>query len=155
MTLNKVNSKLFWCSNCLNNSLRPRISFDEKGWCNACQWMEEKKKINWGKRRKELVQIIKKFKSSSAYDCIVPVSGGKDSFYRAHIMATKYGLKPLLMTYHGNNFLPEGDFNRDLMREVFDADHIVWGPSISVLKKLNVFLEKERPLSEMPTRSTE
>ena len=41
------------------------------------------------------------------------------------------------MTYHGNNFLPEGDYNRDKMRENFDADHIVWGPSVSVLKKLN------------------
>ena len=36
------------------------------------------------------------------------------------------------MTYHGNNFLPEGDINRDKMREVFDADHIVWGPSVNV-----------------------
>ena len=41
------------------------------------------------------------------------------------------------MTYHGNNFLPEGDYNRDKMREVFDADHIIWGPSINVLKELN------------------
>ena len=41
------------------------------------------------------------------------------------------------MTYHGNNFLPEGDFNRDMMRHNFDADHIVWGPSVEVLKKLN------------------
>ena len=47
----------------------------------------------------------------------------------------KYNLKPLLVTYHGNNFLPEGDENRDNMRHQFDADHIVWGPSVEVLKK--------------------
>ena len=41
------------------------------------------------------------------------------------------------MTYHGNNFLPEGDYNRDKMRHVFNADHIVWGPSIDVIIKLN------------------
>jgi hypothetical protein len=41
------------------------------------------------------------------------------------------------MTYHGNNYLPEGDRNRDQMRHQFNADHIVWGPSIEVLKKLN------------------
>ena len=41
------------------------------------------------------------------------------------------------MTYHGNNFLPEGDKNRDNLRHCFDADHIVWGPSVEVLKKLN------------------
>ena len=41
------------------------------------------------------------------------------------------------MTYDGNNFLPEGLYNRDKMRENFDADHIIWGPSVEVLKKLN------------------
>jgi len=52
-------------------------------------------------------------------------------------MVKEFGLKPLLMTYHGNNFLPEGDYNRDRMRHVFDADHIVWGPNIDTLIKLN------------------
>ena len=52
--------------------------------------------------------------------------------------AIKYGLKPLLVTYHGDNFLPEGDYNRDRMREVFDVDHIVFGPSQKKLKILNL-----------------
>jgi hypothetical protein len=43
-----------------------------------------------------------------------------------------------LVTYHGNNYLPEGDFNRDQMRNVFDADHLVMGPSVEVLRKMNV-----------------
>ena len=34
---------MYWCKNCLNTSTRPRITFDERGWCNACQWSEEKK----------------------------------------------------------------------------------------------------------------
>ena len=71
------------------------------------------------------------------YDCIIPVSGGKDSYFQTHKIASEYGLKPLLVTYHGNNYLPEGDYNRDRMREVFDADHLVLGPSVEVLKKLN------------------
>ena len=40
--------KIFWCKNCLNMSTRPRIEFDKKGWCNACNWVDEKK-INWKK----------------------------------------------------------------------------------------------------------
>ena len=40
-----MTQKISWCKNCLNMSTRPRITFDEKGWCNACQWMEEKKKL--------------------------------------------------------------------------------------------------------------
>ena len=39
-----------WCSNCLNMSTRPRISFDERGFCNACVWMEEKKNLDWSSR---------------------------------------------------------------------------------------------------------
>ena len=45
-------------------STRPRISFDERGFCNACQWMEEKKKLDWSKREKILKEIIEKTKKS-------------------------------------------------------------------------------------------
>ena len=54
--------KVFWCKNCINMSTRPRISFDEKGYCNACQWSEEKKKLNWDSRLIELKNILKKKK---------------------------------------------------------------------------------------------
>jgi N-acetyl sugar amidotransferase len=49
----------------------------------------------------------------------------------------EYGLKPLLVTYHGNNYLPEGQRNLDRMREKLGVDHMVFGPSVDVLKKLN------------------
>ena len=51
--------KVFWCKNCLNMSTRPRITFDERGWCNACVWMEEKKSFDWGKREEELIEFAK------------------------------------------------------------------------------------------------
>ena len=146
MTLNKVNSKLFWCSNCLNNSLRPRISFDEKGWCNACQWMEEKKKINWGKRRKELVQIIKKFKSSSAYDCIVPVSGGKDGSYVASQIREKFGLNPLTITSRPPLELDIGKKNlTDFLK--YNYDHIHITANYNAMQSLNKlgFIKKGSP----------
>ena len=52
MTLNS--KKLFWCKSCLNNSLRPRIEFDKKGICNACQWMKEKKTLNGAQEKTNL-----------------------------------------------------------------------------------------------------
>ena len=61
----------------------------------------------------KIIDNIKK-NNKSNYDCIIPVSGGKDSFYQIHLMCKEYNLKPLLVTYHGNNYLPEGDYNRDL-----------------------------------------
>ncbi len=71
----KNNKKIFWCNNCLNMSTRPRITFDNRGWCNACQWMEEKKTLDWSKREAELKFLLNKYrKKDGGFDCIVPVS---------------------------------------------------------------------------------
>lgn len=112
------------------------------GICSACISAERLSSITqeeWAHREAVFADLVNSLssKNGSNYDCLIPVSGGKDSFYQAHLMTQKYNLKPLLVTYHGNNYLPEGDFNRDLMRHAFDADHIVFGPSVSTLKKLN------------------
>ena len=77
--------EIFWCSSCLNMSTRPRITFDEDGKCNACQWSEEKKEFDWEERRQELKENLEKFTvNSDNYKVIVPVSGGKDGSYIAH-----------------------------------------------------------------------
>jgi N-acetyl sugar amidotransferase len=118
------------------------LHIDSDGICGSCRTFEQSEKIteeDWSLRKLKLDKIIENIKKNnkSNYDCIIPVSGGKDSFYQIHLMCKEYNLKPLLVTYHGNNYLPEGDYNRDLMRNVFNADHIVFGPSVEVLKKLN------------------
>jgi len=114
------------------------------GICSACKTAEAFQDVSadfWEDRKKIFEKIVDEIKTNpnrnQNYDCIIPVSGGKDSYFQAHVIAKQYDLKPLLVTYHGNNYLPEGDFNRDRMREVFDADHLVFGPSVEVLKKLN------------------
>ena len=53
--------KISWCTNCLNMSTRPRITFDNRGWCNACQWMEEKQIIEWSKRQNQLNELFDKY----------------------------------------------------------------------------------------------
>jgi N-acetyl sugar amidotransferase len=118
------------------------LHIDEDGVCSACrvaEKFEELKPEFWEQKKNRFEKIVKDIISTntSEYDCLIPVSGGKDSYYQTHKMAKEYGLKPLLVTYHGNNYLPEGDYNRDMMRQVFDADHLVFGPSVEVLKKLN------------------
>ena len=146
MILNKKNTRLFWCSNCLNNSLRPRITFDKKGWCNACQWMEEKKKVNWEKRRKELLQIVKKFKSNSIYDCIVPVSGGKDGSYVASQIRDKYGLNPLTVTSRPPLELDVGKKNLTNFLK-YNYDHVHVTPNYKAMQSLNKvgFIKKGSP----------
>ena len=93
------NKNIYWCKNCLNTSTRPRITFNEKGVCNACQWTLIKKKIDWKKREKEWLRIAKDIRSKkNNFDVIVPVSGGKDSCYVAYNLKHKYKLNPLCVT---------------------------------------------------------
>ena len=80
-------------------STRPRITFDENGRCNACQWSEEKKEFDWEERRQELKENLEKFTvNSDNYKVIVPVSGGKDGSYIAHKLKADYGIEPLCVT---------------------------------------------------------
>jgi N-acetyl sugar amidotransferase len=131
-----------YCNRCTYGSSAVNLQFDDEGICTSCRVFEEFALIDdtvWARRKQKLREILEETvrNNKSNYDCIVPVSGGKDSYYQTHTMIKEFGLKPLLVTYHGNNYLPEGDYNRDQMRQVFDADHIVFGPSVDVLKKLN------------------
>ena len=131
-----------YCKSCVYPFVTVNLDIADDGICSSCKSFKKFEKLSsefWDKRKERFEQIVKETikDNTSNYDCLIPVSGGKDSYYQIHVIAKGFGLKPLLMTYHGNNFLPEGDYNRDRMRHVFDADHIVWGPSIDVLIKLN------------------
>lgn len=134
--------KMRYCTRCVYPLAAVNLHVDEEGVCSSCRVFEKFAEItaeHWAQRKARFEQILSdvRKRNRSNYDCIIPVSGGKDSYYQAHMVVAEYKLKPLLVTYHGNNFLPEGDYNRDRMREVFDADHLVFGPSVDVLKKLN------------------
>lgn len=90
---------VFWCKNCLAMSTRPRIRFDARGWCNACQWAERKKTLDWGKRLAELEQLLDRHRRTDGrFDCLAPVSGGKDGSYVAYNLKHKYGMNPLSVT---------------------------------------------------------
>lgn len=131
-----------YCGRCVYPFAAVNLYVDQDGICASCRTAEAFEKLPtafWNKRKMLFEQTVAEIRKDSRadYDCIIPVSGGKDSYYQTHLMTAEYGLKPLLITYHGNNYLPEGDYNRDRMREVFDVDHLVMGPSVEVLKKLN------------------
>ena len=76
------------------------ISFDAEGVCDACRVAETKAKIDWAAREKELKALFDRFrKTDGSYDCLVPGSGGKDSFYAAHKLKYEYGMHPLTVTW--------------------------------------------------------
>ena len=128
-------------------STRPRIAFDDRGWCNACQWMEEKKKIDWAPRQEELVALLDRHRSKNGnFDCIVPVSGGKDGSYVAYTLKHKYGMNPLAVTVRPALALEIGDQNLyNFIHSGFNHIHISCNPK--VLDRLNKygFIEKGFP----------
>jgi N-acetyl sugar amidotransferase len=127
-----------YCRKCVypSSSASP-LSFDDHGICSGCRTHEQKLNIDWGQRRQWLKELTDEYKSNNNYDIVIPVSGGKDSYFQTHIAVKELGLKPLLVTYHGNNYLPEGEYNLSRMREVFDCDHIIVRPSVDTLVKMN------------------
>ena len=128
-----------YCSNCVYPSSYPvRISFDKKNVCSGCLISREKFEIDYFERKKKLINLFEKYKNTGnqLYDCVIPVSGGKDSFFQAHIIK-ELGYNALLVTYNGNNYTETGLKNVKTMREVFGFDHIFYTPAVKTLKKLN------------------
>lgn len=100
------------CKKCFMPETRPRITFNEEGVCNACQWAEEKKKIDWEARQEYFGQICRMYRGDGVGpDCIVPWSGGKDSIYVAYKMK-EFGMTPLLMTIMPHLETEIGEWNR-------------------------------------------
>ena len=142
-----MNKSFYWCSSCLKMSTRPRISFDDLGRCNACQWAEEKKDLDWTKREKELQKILSHYKSKNGgFDCIVPVSGGKDGSYVSYKLKQEYGMNPLAITVTPPLSLPLGDAN---LKSYISSgyNHIQINPDSKVMRILNRtgFIEKGFP----------
>lgn len=94
------------------DSKKETIAFNEDGICDACLVAKEKKKIDWNLRDQELRELCDQYRSKDgSYDCIVPGSGGKDSFYQAHILKYKYDMHPLTVTWAPNIYTDWGRRN--------------------------------------------
>lgn len=137
MKVNTTVDNLRWCSNCLTMSTRPRISFDARGWCNACVWTEKKKPLDWDARQVELVNLLDKHRHNDGeFDCLVPLSGGKDGSYVAYNLKHKYGMNPLCVTVTPALPLPLGDQN---LRAFVESgyNHISINPDHEAMRVLN------------------
>lgn len=123
-TLYGLPEEVFFCKKCVISNQRPNsaveykhtieskkntIHFDQSGVCDACRVVERKKDIDWVKREKELIKLCNRYrKNDGSYDCLVPGSGGKDSFYAAHMLKYKYGMHPLTVTWSPHVYTPWG-----------------------------------------------
>ncbi len=87
-----------YCRICILPDTRPNLRIDANGNCN-CPAAACARKVNWEKRRKAWQKLVKEVKRKKAsYDCVIPVSGGKDSTWQV-ITALRWGLRPLAATW--------------------------------------------------------
>ncbi len=113
----------FRCNKCLYWSNHPfGITFNSDGICSGCQIHEEKNSIDWISRKHEIKSIFAELQNESIYDCVIPVSGGQDSFFTVHYAIHELGLNPLLVNFNRTFNTREGLRNLALLRNTFDAD---------------------------------
>ena len=125
-----------YCIKCLFPDTKPGLTMDENGVCDACRTAKLKEQIDWDKRREELKNILNKYKSRDGnYDCIIPVSGGKDSHFQTYVITHEFGLNPLLVTFHPRDFTELGRKNIENLKNL-GADMIEFTSNPIVYKKL-------------------
>jgi len=107
--------ELKFCKTCLFPESKPDLLFDDEGICSACNASKNKDLgIDWKKRENDFFQIINKYKKEGAgYDCLIPVSGGKDSTYQAYFMKEVCGLNPLCVCFETTTPTEIGNRNLD------------------------------------------
>lgn len=109
--------KIRYCTKCLFPETKPDLFFNEEGICSACVAADQKETfIDWKQREKDFFSIINKYKKSPneiGYDCLIPVSGGKDSTYQAYFMKEICGLNPLCVCFETTNLTELGQKNID------------------------------------------
>jgi len=123
-----------YCAACVIPDTRPHICFDEYGVCNACRSHATKRQIDWNARKQAFAAVAAHARSrSTGYDCLIPVSGGKDSTWQV-VTCLAFGLNPLAVTWKTPARTPIGQKNLDNLVRL-GVDHIDYQVNPRVEKK--------------------
>lgn len=128
-----------YCLRCLYPENHPLgITFDESGICSGCRVHEEKDTLDWRERGERLKTIFDSFRSVSgkSYDCIIPVSGARDSYFTVHAVKNIYKMHPLLVSYNKHYNTPVGIRNAAYLRTLFGCDLLTLTVSPQTVKKI-------------------
>lgn len=128
---------LSYCTKCVLPDSKPDLHFNEDGVCAACQAYANRDVVDWDSRKHEFQQIVNNFKdvTGKSWDCVVPVSGGKDSTYQV-IKMLELGMRPLCVTATTCDLSEIGRRNIENIKNL-GVDHISFSPNPVVRKKLN------------------
>ena len=129
-----------YCKKCVMPESRPNISFNNDGICSACQSFENRKNIDYNDRFKQLEVLCDSYRGMNgphSYDCMIAVSGGKDSHNQVHTFKEIFKMNPLLVTVEDNFPLTDaGIHNLKNISEEFGCHLISMKPNIKLQKKI-------------------
>jgi len=129
----------FRCKKCLFPNTKPDLHFDKDGICVACKYTNlHDKEIDWDKKLKEFLELAKNLKENrnGNYDCIIPVSGGKDSTYQTYLITQIGKLKPLLVSFEPSYPTDIGKQNLQNLVKTFNCDLMQLKKSPEVYRKI-------------------
>lgn len=125
-----------YCKRCVMPETKPDLYIDGEGVCNACRSFERRATVDWNQRKQELLNILERYRSrGSNYDCIVPVSGGKDSHYQV-IRMLELGANPLCVTATTDMLSPIGRRNIENIKRL-GVDYIEVTTNPIIRRKIN------------------
>ena len=135
---------------CYPENTKPTIIFDERGICSGCRTFEQRysPEVDWKSKEHEFKNILELYKekarkNGSPYDCIIPVSGGKDSHYQAYLITQVYKMNPLFVAYnHGYNTKISMRNLTNLVKK-FGCDLLRYTTNPKTAKKLSKFMLKK------------
>jgi N-acetyl sugar amidotransferase len=128
-----------YCSRCLYPENHPlNLIINEEGLCSGCIVHEEKDTLDWDTRFKKLTATVANYRNQTSknYDCIIPVSGARDSFFIVHIVKNVLGMNPLLVTYNKQYNTDVGARNLAKLRIQFDCDIMTLTVNPETVKKV-------------------
>ena len=128
---------LQYCKRCVMPDTKPDLHLDAQGVCNACRSYEGRSEVDWDARRVELLRVLERYRRPEGgnWDCIVPVSGGKDSTYQV-VRMLQLGLNPLCVTSTTCDLSTLGRRNIENLKHL-GVDYVEMSPNPLVRAKLN------------------
>lgn len=127
-----------FCKKCLMPNTKPGLILDEKGVCQACNNYERRKTIDYKARWKELEQLADKYRSNDgANDCIITVSGGKDSHYQVYVFTRLLNMHPLLISVSDPfTHTKAGEHNFRNIADAFDCDLVALHQNPNLVRRM-------------------
>jgi N-acetyl sugar amidotransferase len=134
-----ISKEINFCKKCLYGDSHPLgLTINSSGLCSGCQIHEEKYNLDWKYRFEKLKKITNEYKSLNAknYDCIVPISGGAESYWTVHVVKNLLGMNPLLVSYNKYYNTELGIKNLSNLRIQFDCDFLLMNIDPRKIKKI-------------------